>query len=196
MTKAASAARPFLRGRALIKIFERNAWVQSGEIDANIKLLKDDLDNVAERMKKAVHMSALLFVGVLLRDGVSPICVDGDRYNPDCKLKEASKYLQDFDQVDKIEIDTTEKSFTLHATNAQPRAPEKVWPFYENWSGDGCSHMTFSENTERHEISGAETWTCASSGVHAFIYNRESKTFVFVTTMAALSETLRWQCTE
>ena len=53
------------------------------EIDANIKLLKDNLDNFAERMKKAVHMSALLFVGVLCGDGVSPICVDGDRYNPE-----------------------------------------------------------------------------------------------------------------
>jgi hypothetical protein len=142
------------------------------------------------------NMSALLFVGVLCGMAFLPSASMATVITLNCKLKEASKYLQDFDQVDKIEIDTTEKSFTLHATNAQPRAREKVWPFYENWSGDGCSHMTFSENTERHEISGAETWTCASSGVHAFIYNRESKTFVFVTTMAALSETLRWQCTE
>jgi hypothetical protein len=29
-----------------------------GEIDANIKLLKDNLDNVAERMKKAVRKQA------------------------------------------------------------------------------------------------------------------------------------------
>ena len=113
-----------------------------------------------------------------------------------CKLKEAGKFDSDFKAVDQIIIDTKERSFTFRVAKTKGTSKPLVWSFYDNWSGDGCSHMQFSDNPSQNVISGAETWTCADNAVKTFAYYRDHGTFVYSLTRQSYSDVLRWDCVE